>query len=79
MMFFPLSYDYSAQKVIKLSQGRRNCNPDEVYSQDHFVNKYTGRIQDMDPRPMDHTRGLGPWAPSWTRSMDYPCGPPLIL
>ncbi|XP_068684089.1 kelch-like protein 18 [Montipora foliosa] len=42
-----------------------------------------GRIQNMDPRSMDHPRGPGPWTPSWTpswtRSMDYPCGPPLIL
>ena len=21
----------------------------------------------------------GPWTPSWTRTMDYPCGPPLIF
>ena len=33
-----------------------------------------GRIQNMDPRSMDHPCGLGPWNPSWTRSMDYPRG-----
>ena len=27
---------------------------------------------------MDHPCGLGPWTPSRSRSMDYPCGPPLV-
>ena len=31
------------------------------------------------PQFMDHHCGPGPWTPSWTRSMDYPCGPPLLL
>ena len=38
-----------------------------------------GCIQNMDPRSsMDHTCGPSPWTPSWTQSMDFPCGPPLI-
>ena len=42
-------------------------------------NNYWGRIQNMDPRSTDHHCGPRPWTPSWTRSMDYPCGPPLLL
>ena len=33
----------------------------------------------MNPRFMDHLSGPSSWIPSWTRYMDYPCGPPLIL
>ena len=33
-----------------------------------------GRIQNMD-----HVCGPSPWTSSWTRSMDYPRGPPLIF
>ena len=32
--------------------------------------------RDMDTQSMGHSCGPGPWTPSWTRSMDYPCGPP---
>ena len=28
---------------------------------------------------MDHPCGPGPWTPSRTWSMNYPCGPPLVL
>ena len=28
---------------------------------------------------MDQPCGPGPWTPSRTRSMNYPCGPPLVL
>ena len=31
-----------------------------------------------NPRSMNHLSGPSPWTPSWTRSMNYPCGPPLI-
>ena len=34
--------------------------------------------QNMDPRSMDHLCGPSPWTSSWTRSMDYPRGPPLM-
>ena len=37
-----------------------------------------GRIQNMDPWYIDHLCGPRPWTSSWTWSMDYPLGPPLI-
>ena len=38
-----------------------------------------GRMQNMDLQPMNHSCGPTPWTPSWTKSMVYPCGPPLIF
>ena len=35
-------------------------------------------IQNMDPRSMDHLCGPSPWTFSWTQSMDYTRGPPLM-
>ena len=35
-------------------------------------------IQNMDPRSMDHLCGPSPWTSSWTQSMDYTSGPPLM-
>ena len=29
------------------------------------------RIQNMDPRSMDHPCGAGPWTPSWARSGQF--------
>ena len=36
-------------------------------------------IQNMNPQSMNSPCGPRPWTLLWTRSMDYPCGPPLIL
>ena len=40
-----------------------------------------GRIQNMDPSGpwTDHFCEPSRWTPSWIRSMNYPCGPPLIF
>ena len=54
----------------------RTCLTASLLYMFQFVN-HSALVNDERIQNMDHLCGPSPWTSSWTRSMDYPRGPPL--